>query len=73
MRGMSALQMVQLQSRIELWGENGREFYNNKRWNIPVDRSSSPNHVNTGSIAVQNMTLQIPQKEMDTNPNCIQN
>lgn len=73
MKGMSALQMVQFQSRIELWGENGREFYNNKRWNIGVDRSSSANHLNKGTIAVKNMTLQIPTKEMETNPHCVQN
>src|SRR5690606_14298861 len=45
MAGLSALEMVQLQSRIELWGEGGREFYNNKRWNIEVSRASSATHV----------------------------
>jgi len=73
MRGMTALQMVQLQTRIELWGEGGREFYNNKRWGIAVDRSSSSNHVDKGTYAVSKMTLQIPEEEMLYNPLCVQN
>ena len=39
MKGLSALEMVQVQTRIEMWGENGLEYYNNKRWNKPVDRN----------------------------------
>jgi hypothetical protein len=73
MAGMTALQMVQLQTRIELWGENGREFFNNKRWNIPVDRSASVNHVDKSTYSVVNMTLQIPEQEMLYNPLCVQN
>lgn len=73
MNGMSALQMVQLQTRIELWGEGGREFFNNKRWGIPVDRTSSANHVDKGKLSVSAMTLQIPESEMLYNPLCVQN
>lgn len=73
MSGMTALQMVQLQTRIELWGENGREFFNNKRWGIAVDRASSGNHVNNGTYRVEDMTLQIPDEEMLYNPLCEQN
>jgi len=73
MAGMSALQMVQLQTRIELWGEGGREFFNNKRWGIAVDRTSSANHVEKGSLSVAKMTLQIPEAEMLYNPLCEQN
>lgn len=73
MAGLNALQMVQLQSRIELWGEGGREFYNNKRWNIPVDRTSSANHVTKGTYPVSGMTLQIPENEMLYNPLAVQN
>ena len=73
MAGMSALQKVQLQSRIELWGEGGREFYNNKRWNIPVNRTGSTNHVVIISYPVSGMTLQIPENEMNNNPLCKQN
>lgn len=73
MRGMTALQMVQLQSRIELWGEGGREFFNNKRWGIAVDRASSTSHIDKGSYPVSKMTLQIPEEEMLYNPLCEQN
>lgn len=64
MAGMTALQMCQLQWRIEMWGENGREFYNNKRWNISVNRSGSANHVSTSSLSVDGMTLMIPEQEI---------
>ncbi len=73
MAGMTALQMVQLQTRIELWGENGREFYNNKRWNIAVDRTSSANHIDKGKLSVPAMTCKIPEEEMLYNPLCEQN
>jgi len=73
MSGLNALQMVQLQTRIELWGEGGREFFNNKRWGIAVDRTSSTNHVDKGTYAVSKMTLQIPEEEMLYNPLCVQN
>ena len=73
MNGMTALQMVQLQTRIELWGENGSEFFNNKRWNLPVDRQSSDNHVDKGTYSVDKMTLKIPELEMLYNPLAVQN
>ena len=72
MAGMSAFEMVQLQTRIELWGE-GFEFYNNKRWNINVDRvtPASLNHNFTGSSTYTPKpyyTHQIPQGELQYNP-----
>lgn len=73
MNGMTALQMVQLQTRIELWGENGREFFNNKRWGIAVDRTGSGNHIDKGTYSIANMTLKIPDEEMLYNPLCEQN
>lgn len=73
MAGLTALQMVQLQTRIEMWGEGGREFYNNKRWNIPVDRTSSANHVTKTTYPVASMTLQIPENEILYNPLAVQN
>lgn len=73
MAGLTALEMVQLQSRIELWGEGGREFYNNKRWNIPVNRASSANHVTKSSLPVSDMTLAIPENEILYNPLAVQN
>jgi len=71
MAGMSAFDMVQLQTRIELWGE-GFSFFNNKRWNVSVNRTTptSENHtfLGSGSYAPQPyMTLQIPQGELQYN------
>lgn len=73
MAGLTALQMVELQTRIELWGEGGREFYNNKRWNIAVDRASSANHVDKSSYSVNKMTLQIPIDELLYNSKAVPN
>ena len=73
MANMTALQMVQLQTRIEMWGENGLEFFNNKRWNISVDRTNSSNHIDKTSYSVAKMTLQIPEEETLYNPLCVQN
>lgn len=73
MNGMSALEMVQLQTRIELWGEGGREYFNNRRWNLAVDRTSSSNHVDKSTYSVADMTLKIPEEEMLYNPLCVQN
>ncbi|MDQ2863942.1 MAG: RagB/SusD family nutrient uptake outer membrane protein, partial [Bacteroidota bacterium] len=73
MATMTPLQMVQLQTRIEMWGENGLEFYNNKRWNIPVNRTGSADHVNLNTLPVSGMTMQIPQDEMASNPKAVQN
>ena len=67
--GLSALQMVQLQYRIEMWGENGREYFNNKRWNINVDRTGSTTHVATGmKLSWQDMTIEFPVNEKENNP-----
>lgn len=69
MAGMTPLQMVQLQYRIEMWGENGREYFNNKRWNIDVDRTGSTTHVaNTVKIKWQDMTIDFPTNEKENNP-----
>lgn len=74
MAGLSALEMVQLQYRIEMWGENGREYYNNKRWHINVDRSGSKVHV-AGNVKInwQDMTCKIIEEEIQNNPECVQN
>ncbi len=65
---MTALQMVQLQTRIELWCEGGREYYNNKRWNIDVNRAGSSTHYETAAtLAVGEMNLAIPRSETTTN------
>ena len=70
MAGMSALEMVQLQTRIELWGESGKEWYNNRRWNIAVNRAGSNVHWNPGiTYPVSRMTCQIPSEELGASPN----
>lgn len=70
---LTTLQKVQLHTRIEMWGEAGIEFYNNKRWNIAVDRNSSTNHVDKGTYPVTNMTLKLPLSEMLYNDKAVQN
>ncbi len=68
MKGLTALDMVKLQWRIEMWGENGTEWYNNKRWNIPTDRNGSANHWSSGkTYSVDHMTYEIPIQETSTN------
>ena len=70
MGGMSAIQMVQLQTRIEMWMEGGREFYNNKRWGIQVDRSGSKNHYRTGNkLSLADMVLDMAKEETSPNTN----
>lgn len=70
MQGLSTLEMVQLQTRIEMWGEKGLEWFNNRRWNIPVNRVGSTVHWNTSSsYSVENMTLPIPTEELQGSPN----
>jgi hypothetical protein len=72
--GKSTLEKIQLQWRIEMWGENGLEFYNNKRWGITVDRSGSGNHWYTANTySPSQMTLQIPENERLYNPLCVPN
>lgn len=73
MAGLSALDMVKLQYRIEMWGENGREYFNNKRWGINIDRTSSTLHwAKSLSTKASEMTLEIPSKELENNPDCVQ-
>ena len=70
MAGMSALEMVQLQTRIEFWGESGKEWYNNRRWNIAVNRAGSNVHWNQSiTYPVSRMTCQIPSEELGASPN----
>jgi hypothetical protein len=66
----SVLDMVKLQWRIEMWGENGLEYYNNKRWGNQVVRSSATsNHWDNATISVDLMTLEFPTNEIIYNPN----
>ena len=70
MKGLSALQMVQLQYRIEMWGENGREYYNNKRWGINVSRTGSSVHVARDyTLDASTQVCDIIEEEKQNNPN----
>jgi len=69
MKGLSALDMVKLQWRIEMWAENGLDFFNHKRWNQDITRTGSTNHWSTNGLSVDHMTWEIPDKETQTNPN----
>ena len=73
MAGLSPLEMVQLQTRIEMWGEHSLEFYNNRRWKINVNRSGSSVHHSASQIPYAQLVLQIPEQEINTNNLIVQN
>lgn len=74
MANLTTLAKIQLQTRIEMWGENGREWYNNKRWGVNVDRTGSTVHpCTTAKLDAKNMTLEIPERELQDNPLCVKN
>ena len=80
MSGLSALQMVQLQSRIELWGEYGRLF-DVRRLGQGIDRRTDDGfseecismmnrrNVNITKADTYDWVLTIPKAELDANPN----
>lgn len=67
--GNELLKEIQLQTRIEMWGE-GFEYYNNKRWNLGVDRTGSANHTFFPVLPAGKLfTYQIPlNNELNYNP-----
>ena len=64
MAGMSTMEMVKLQWRIEMWGEGDWAFYNQKRWGTQHKRGA--NHWSKTQIS--HFTWEIPQKERIGNP-----
>lgn len=64
MAGKSALDMVKLQWRIEMWGEGDWAFYNQKRWNETPSRGA--NHWSTATVS--HYTWEIPEIERQGNP-----
>lgn len=64
MAGMSVMDMVKLQWRIEMWGEGDWAFYNQKRWGEQFRRGA--NH--WSSTQIPHFTWEIPQKERIGNP-----
>lgn len=66
---------IRLQRRIELWGE-GTSFIDFKRWKLPIKRKvEGTNHRTTKDVEVGGIefTYQIPQREIEQNPNLVQN
>ena len=64
---------IQLQWRIEMWCEGGREYYNNMRWGINVDRTGSSTHVTKNTRSWQKLTCELPVRELEDNPNTTPN
>ncbi len=70
------LEEINFQKRVEFWGE-GIEYLDNRRLNIPVDRSDATwgkannNHLDAGKLCVEqeNTTLryQLPLSEIENN------
>ena len=56
--------MVRLQWRIEMWGENAREWANNKRWGVTASRDGSSVHWVKGSIDPAKLTSNLPDNEI---------
>ena len=69
----STEEFLQLQWRIEMWGEGGREYYNNKRWGIDVNRTGSTVHPKIVTYSASKMTLAMPERELQDNPQCVDN
>ncbi|MBR2497136.1 MAG: RagB/SusD family nutrient uptake outer membrane protein [Parabacteroides sp.] len=65
--GLAIKDLIKLQWRIEMWGENGLEFLNLKRWGKTVDRAGSIIHWRTGSLAQEHMTYMVPMEEYNFN------
>ncbi len=63
---LSTWDQIKLQWRIEMWGENGLNYYCHKRWNEPAVRTGSNHWVNY-TWNVEDMEWEIPLKELQTN------
>lgn len=63
---LSTFDQIKLQWRIEMWGENGLNYYCHKRWNEPAVRTGSNHWVNY-TWNVEDMEWEIPLKELQTN------
>lgn len=66
--GLGTWEQIQLQWQIEMWGENGLDYYCHKRWNTDAVRQSG-NHWKDYTWKVEDVEWQIPQKELSTNSN----
>ncbi len=70
------IDFIRLQRRIELWGE-GTSLFDIKRWDMPIKRSLSTNHVIDLTIEhpadSYDLVYQIPQREIEQNDKLVQN
>ncbi|WP_170309826.1 RagB/SusD family nutrient uptake outer membrane protein [Seonamhaeicola maritimus] len=67
--GQALLDEILLERRKEMYGENGVEFFDAKRYRLPIDRD--PVHRVEIDLPADSelFWLKIPQKEIDANPN----
>lgn len=75
--GAELIDEIILQKRIELWGE-GSAWFDMKRLGVGLDRTyEGTNHPTFGRTKIEaghkDFLFQIPQSEIDTNPNIVQN
>lgn len=75
--GKDLIDEIILQKRIEMWGE-GSAWFDMKRLGIGLDRTyTGTNHPKFGQIKIEagdkKFLFQIPQAEIDTNPDIVQN
>ncbi len=57
---------IMLQWQIEMWGENGLDYYCHKRWNTDAVRQGG-NHWKDYTWKVEDMEWEIPRQELSTN------
>lgn len=65
--GLGTWDLIKLQWQIEMWGENGLDYYCHKRWNTDAVREGG-NHWKDYTWKVEDMEWEIPLKELSTNP-----
>lgn len=64
------LDLIKLQWRIEMWGENGLDYLNAKRWNTAISRNEDDanGHWSKDVLSLEHMTWDIPDIEKNANP-----
>jgi hypothetical protein len=67
--GQALLDEILLERRKELYGEIGVEFFDAKRYRLPIVRDAVHRVVLTVPADSELFWLKIPQKEIDANPN----
>jgi len=75
--GAALIDEIMFHRRVELWGE-GFRWLDLKRLNLPLDRENSNHKLSLAAVMTvpasdNRWTWLIPQKEMDANPNMVQN